>query len=32
MVMCQDTLAALEQATQEEPIAGVTRKTPVLPR
>jgi hypothetical protein len=31
MVMCQDTLAALEQATQEEPIAG-TRKTPVLPR
>jgi len=30
MVMCQDALAALEQAIQQEPIAA--RKTPVLPR
>ena len=32
MVMCQDALAALEEAIQQEPVAGVTRKTPVLPR
>jgi len=30
MLMCQDALAALEQAIQEEPVVG--RKTPVLPR
>ncbi len=32
MVMCQDALAALEQAIQQEPVAGLTRKMPVLPR
>ena len=30
MLMCQDALAALEQAIQQEPIAGVTDQTPVL--
>ncbi len=30
MLMCQDALAALEQAIQQEPVVG--RKTPVLPR
>jgi hypothetical protein len=32
MLMCQDALAALEQAIQQEPIAGVTYGTPVHPR
>jgi len=30
MLMCQDALAALEQAIQQEPVVG--RKTPALPR
>jgi hypothetical protein len=32
MLMCQDALAALEQAIGQEPIAGVTDETPVHPR
>jgi hypothetical protein len=32
VLMCQDALAALEQAIQQEPIAGVTYGTPVHPR
>jgi hypothetical protein len=32
MLICQDGLAALEQAIQEEPIAGVTFGRPVHPR
>jgi hypothetical protein len=32
MLMCQDILAALEQAIQREPVAGVTHGTPVRPR
>jgi hypothetical protein len=32
MLMCQDALAALEQAIQQESIAGVTYGTPIHPR
>ena len=32
MLMCQDALAALEQAIRQEPIPGTTHGTPVLPR
>jgi hypothetical protein len=32
MLICQDTLAALEQAVEQEPIPGVTDQTPVHPR
>jgi hypothetical protein len=32
MLVCQDALAALEQAIQEEPIAGLSNRTPVSPR
>jgi hypothetical protein len=32
MLMCQDALAALEQAIGQEPIAGVTDEMPVHPR
>jgi len=32
MMMCQDALAGLEQAIQEEPIAGLSNHTPVSPR
>jgi len=32
MLMCQDALAALEQAIQQEPIAGAAHETPVYPR
>ncbi len=32
MLVCQDALAALEQAIQEEPIAGLSIRTPVSPR
>jgi uncharacterized HAD superfamily protein len=32
MMVCQDALAALEQAIQEEPIAGLSDHTPVSPR
>ena len=31
-VLCQDALAALEQAIQEEPIAGLSNRAPVSPR
>jgi hypothetical protein len=32
MLVCQDALAALEQAIQEEPIAGLSNRTPIRPR
>ncbi len=32
MMVCQDALAALEQAIQEEPIVGLPNRTPVSPR
>ncbi len=32
MLSCQDALSALEQAIQEEPIAGLSGRTPVSPR
>ncbi len=32
MLVCQDALAALEQAIQEEPIAGLSNRAPVSPR
>jgi hypothetical protein len=32
MLVCQEALAALEQAIQEEPIAGLSIRTPVSPR
>ncbi len=32
MLVCQDDLAALEQAIQEEPIPGVTYRAPASPR
>jgi len=32
MLVCQDALAALEQAIQEEPIVGLSDRTPVSPR
>ncbi len=32
MLMCQDALAALEQAIQQEPIAGVANGNPAYPR
>ena len=32
MLICQDALAALEQAIQEEPIAGRSTHTPAIPR
>jgi hypothetical protein len=32
MLVCQDALAALEQAIQEEPIAGLSDRAPVSPR
>jgi hypothetical protein len=32
MLVCQDALAALEQVIQEEPIAGLSNRTPVSPR
>jgi hypothetical protein len=32
MMVCQDALAALEQAIQEEPIAGLAGRAPVSPR
>lgn len=32
MLVCQDALAALEQAIQEEPIAGLPEHAPVSPR
>jgi len=32
MLVCQDALAALEQAIQVEPIAGLSNRTPVSPR
>jgi hypothetical protein len=32
MVACQDALASLERAIQEEPIVGLSGRTPVNPR
>ncbi len=32
MLVCQDALAALKQAIQEEPIVGLSSRTPVSPR